>query len=201
MDNELRLIQYLYGEDERPEDLERLLEADESLQAEYRQLHAVKEQLDARPRQRPDTAVVDEIVDAAARASQPEPSSRRAERPRKDREPAMLQRMPWQRVLRVAAAFAVLVVGVGIGVWQYGGALGPSVSGEAATSSSPTADARSSAPPPTAEEASIPEWDEADDVVRLHRHIETLQARSSPTSWDYPGAELQTASQLSGPSN
>lgn len=197
MDNELRLIQYLYGEEERPEDVERLLAADEALRAEYRRLHAVKEQLDARSPSRPDAAVVDEVVNAAAKAAPAPASSRRADRPRRDREPAAPQRTPWHRVLRVTAALAVLLVGVSIGVWQWeGGVLAPSASSDPAASTSATADTRNeAAPAATSDEASIPDWDEADDVVRLHRHIETLQARSSPSSWDYPGAELQPASQ------
>jgi anti-sigma factor RsiW len=198
MDNELRLIQYLYGEEARPEDVERLLAADEALRAEYRRLRAVKEQLDARPRSCPDDAVVDAVVDAAANAAPAaKPSARRTDRSRRDREPTAPQRTPWHRVMRVTAALAVLLVGVSIGVWQWeGGVLAPSASTEPAASSSATVDARGEAGGPEAsDDASVPDWDEADDVVRLHRHIETLQARSSPSSWDYPGAELQPASQ------
>ncbi len=195
MDNELRLIQYLYGDEERPEDVERLLAADEALRAEYRRLHAVKEQLDARAPSRPDAAVVDEVVNAAAKAALAPSSSQRVDRPRRDREPAAPQRTPWHRVLRVTAALAVLLVGVGVGVWQWeGGVLAPSAPSDPAASTSATADAQDEAAP-SSDEASIPDWDEGDDVVRLHRYIETLQARSSPSSWDYPGAGLQPASQ------
>jgi hypothetical protein len=94
-------------------------------------------------------------------------------------------------VLQAVSALAVLLVGVSIGVWQWEG------SEPVATSSAEnTVQADVSAP-----SESIPAWDEADNLVRIRRHIETLHARSSPTSWDYPGAELQAASQVRPLSN
>lgn len=198
MDIENRLIQYLYGEEARPEDIEEQLASDEALRAEYRQLRAVKHQLDRRTPPQPDAAVIDRIVDAAAAASSDCRSSDRitarpdrSAAPAADREPVRTRRTTPRRVLQAVSALAVLLVGVSIGVWQWEG------SEPVATSSAEnTVQADVSAP-----SESIPAWDEADNLVRIRRHIETLHARSSPTSWDYPGAELQAASQVRPLSN
>jgi negative regulator of sigma E activity len=194
MDIENRLIQYLYGEEARPEDVEEQLASDDALRAEYQQLHAVKHHLDRRTPPKPDAAVVDRIVDAAAAATaEPAPSpSARSPQPaaRSDREPVQARRTTQRRIRQVVAALAVLLVGVSIGVWQWEG------SGPAAPPSEENVQATASSPAEP-----IPAWDEAENVVRLRRHIETLHARSSPTRWDYPGAELQTASQVRPLSN
>lgn len=204
MDNELRLIRYLYGEEDRPEEVERLLASDDALRAEYRRLHAVKTHLDGRPPQRPDADVLDAVMDAAA----PTPPPARPDRapaaspasPRADRKPAKARRTLWPRIARATAVLAVLLVGVSIGVWQWGGnATAPLDATAPAVSSTAEGDRGDGAA--AAGDAAIPDWDEADDVVRLHRHLETLQARSSPTRWDYPGAELQMAGQVRPSSN
>lgn len=191
MNTENRLIQYLYGEEARPEDFEQQLASDDALRAEYQKLRAVKKHLDRRTPPRPDAAVIDQIVEAAASASTKHAAgSNREDRSavREDREAVRTRRTPQRRVLQVVGALAVLLVGVSIGVWQWEGnaPAGPSAPNEtvSATAGTPAAD------------ESIPAWDEAENVVRLRRHIETLHARSSPTRWDYPGAELQTASQV-----
>lgn len=185
MDNELRLIRYLYGEEEHPEEVERLLAADSALRAEYRRLKATKDRLDARSPQRPDAAVVDRIVAAAERSA--------PTRPRTDREPVTRSRSPQRRVLGVTSILAVVLVVVGVGVAQWDGrtfevpTLETLVDAQSATETQGE----------VAEEAALPEWDEPnDDVARLHHYIETLHVRSSPDSWDSPGAGLQPASQV-----
>jgi len=204
MNKALRLIQHLYGEDDRPEKTAQLLASDDALRDEYRRLQAVKNQLDAKPPERPDAAVVDRVVESAmsgfkeraSHAARTSTASRQSAKKRKDRAPSTLRRTPWQRVLRVTAALAVLLIGVSIGVWQW------EAEENLVANSTPTAataqdDATRMS---STDDQSMPEWDEADDVVRLHRYIETLQARSSTTSWDYPGEGLQPASQVR-PSN
>ena len=193
MDTENRLIQYLYGEESHPEDLEKQLAADDALRAEYQRLRAVKKQLDRRASQQPDAAVIDHIVDAAAAASMRGGSATDSERParpaaRKDRDAARTRRTTPRRALQVVSALAVLLVGISVGVWQWEGGAPAETSG--------SSDATESTAAAPSSDESIPAWDEADNVVRLRRHIETLHARSSPTRWDYPGAELQTASQV-----
>jgi hypothetical protein len=194
MDIENRLIQYLYGEEARPGDIEEQLASDDALRAEYQQLHAVKQHLDRRTPPQPDASVVDRIVDAAAAATAEHTPSQSARSPqpaaRPDREPVRTRRTTQRRVLQAVSALAVLLIGVSIGVWQWGGS-GP-------TTPPPEQNVQATA---SSSAESIPAWDEADNVVRLRRHIETLHARSSPTRWDYPGAELQTASQVRPLSN
>lgn len=188
MDNENRLIQYLYGEEARPEEVERQLAADDALRAEYQQLRAVKAHLDARPAAHPDPAVVDRVVEAAgAAARRTAPARRTGRSSRADRAPATRRPSIRRRVRQVVGGLAIVLIGVSVGLWQWG-APSASVPGEEPP---PTASATAGTP-----ESAIPAWDEAEHVVRLHRHIETLHARSSPTSWDVPGAALQPAGQM-----
>jgi anti-sigma-K factor RskA len=196
MNKELRLIQHLYGEDDRPEEIEQILAADDTLRDVYRRWRAVKKQLDAKPPQRPDAAVIDRVVESAGSRSE-ERASQRSARKRTDRAPSTRRRTPWQRVLRVTAALAVLLIGVSIGVWQWEAEESLVANSDPTAATAQDDAARMSA----ADERSMPEWDEADDVVRLHRYIETLQARSSTTSWDYPGEGLQPASRVRSSNN
>jgi len=198
MNIENRLIQYLYGEEARPEDIEKQLASDDALRAEYQQLQAVKQHLDRRTPPQPDAAVIDRIVDAAAGATSDRAPSRsdrsaRAAEPAAspDREPVRTRRTTPRRVLQAVSVFAVLLVGISIGVWQWeGGAPAPAPSPEESVQTATSSPSES-----------IPAWDEADNLVRIRRHIEALHARSSPTRWDYPGAELQPASQVRPLSN
>ena len=195
MDKELRLIRYLYGEDERPEEFEQLLASDQALRTEYRKLKSAKDYLDTRPRQRPNEAVVDRIVAAAGGEAAPAPEPDRPAR-RSDREPVARARTTWSRVLRVASALAVFLVAVGIGVWQFDGSLSDPATSEAVVDAQSATEQSETSLGRAASQESIPDWDEADDLVRIHHYIETLQARSSPNSWDSPGAMLQPASQV-----
>jgi hypothetical protein len=64
---------------------------------------------------------------------------------------------------------------------------GPATS-ETASQQAPSAATASS--PPQAEE-SLPEWDDRDEVVRLHRRLELLQTQSQSDAWS---GDLQTTS-------
>lgn len=193
MDSELRLIRYLYGEEERPEEVERLLAADGVLRAEYRRMNATKQRLDARARQRPDAAVVDRIVAAAGVAT---PDHAPAE-VRTDRAPVARTRRPRNRVLGVTSALAAVLVVVSVGIWQWDGHLPGSAAPDPVVEvQSATTDSRSEAAA-AGEESALPAWNEAnDELVRLHHYIETLHGRSSPESWDAPGTGFQPASQV-----
>lgn len=199
MDDTLRIIRYLYDEEEQPEEVERRLAANDELRAEYEALHAVKKQLDRRPRQRPNAEVLDRITEAAGsgRTFSEEETESRHER-RQDREPARpsrsLRRRQWAGA---AAAAALVLIIVAVGLWQY-----PSALSEEGIESTPLAteqsDVAQQAPEQRVTETrhgELPAWDEAEDVVRLHRHIETLQARSRPGSWNAGTLPLQQASQ------
>ncbi len=194
MDDTLRIIRYLYDEDDAPGEVERQLAEDDALRAEYDALHEVKQHLDQRAPQRPDDAVLDRIVArAGAAATAPRAPEGRANRPpdrRAERQPmrsGAAQRRRW----RVATAAALVLVAVAVGLWQY--PLDDDLN--AVLQSAPIAADQLQAPSrATAQPGELPAWDEADDVVRLHRRIETLQVRSRPDSWD-SSMPLQRASQ------
>jgi len=202
MDEPLQLIQYLYGEtsDEEAEAVEQRLAEDESLRREYEELRSVKDDLDDRPAQGPDALVVDQIVAAAGEAARIH-----GDTPEADRQPVAREsvsrtkrgaragtRSLTRRLQRASAALAV-VLAVGVGWWQWAGPglPGTETSMEATTASTPPAQeqtlssgaAASRFDGSAADASALPDWDEGDDVVRLHRRIELLQARSTPTQW------------------
>jgi hypothetical protein len=53
------------------------------------------------------------------------------------------------------------------------------------------ADAPPASPAQAQNEEGLPEWDDSDEVVRLHRRIEALQTQSRTGAW---GGDLQPAS-------
>ena len=67
MDKKLQLIQHLYGEADDRNALRELLQ-DEDLNAEYQELNEAKFWLDHTSQERPDQAVLDTILSAAAAA-------------------------------------------------------------------------------------------------------------------------------------
>lgn len=205
MDKPLQLIQHLYGEREAAP----WAEDDEALQQEYDDLRAVKDVLDRRDPVSPDAEVVDQIVDAAGAAHRPDtPSDRDAERGT-ERDDRAARRSPGRgtaRLLRRAGAVLAVVLLAGVGWWQLG-----APGGEASRSAPPVAasaesEASSAARAPSADVApqargqvttsasDLPDWDEGDDVVRLHRRIEILNARSTASRWG-SGSLLQTTGQ------
>lgn len=196
MDDTLRIIRYLYGEDDAPADVERRLAEDDDLRAEYKALHEVKQHLDERSPQRPDAAVIDQVTEkaaeaASARRTATQPGGAGSER-RHEREPARSaagQRRRWG----VAAAAVLALVVVAVGIWQYP----VDQDLNAVLESAPLAADQVQAPSSeaSASQSALPAWDEADDVVRLHRHIETLQVRSRPGAWDSGTMPIQRARQ------
>jgi hypothetical protein len=195
MDDTLRIIRYLYGEDDAPADVERRLAEDDDLRAEYKALHEVKQHLDERSPQRPDAAVIDQITQKAAEAASAQrtatPAKSAGSERRASREPtrsAAGQRRRWG--IAAAAALALVVV---VGIWQY--PLDQDLN--AVLESAPLAADQVQAPSSeaSASQSALPAWDEADDVVRLHRHIETLQVRSRPGAWDSGTMPIQRARQ------
>ncbi|MFB6099061.1 MAG: hypothetical protein ABEK84_08130, partial [Salinibacter sp.] len=71
MDDRLRLIQYLYDDEEVDDPaFTRRLTEDEALYREYERLRTTKEELDDRPARRPDPVVVDQVMDRACTAAQ-----------------------------------------------------------------------------------------------------------------------------------
>lgn len=177
MDDRLRIIQYLYDEDVDDAAFPRRLTEDEALYCEYEQLRQTKEDVDRRSSCRPDPAVVDEVVETARVAAQKSPTP---SHPTEDR-PARPPTRTWTRRLQAAGAAVTLVFLIGLGWWQ-----GPGVSEESTVVSAPEATQRTT---PTAAQSrdleadAVPEWDDSDELVRIHRRIEQLQDRSAPNQW------------------
>jgi hypothetical protein len=176
MDDSLRLIQYLYGESvDDPAFPERVAD-DEDLRRELEDMQEVKAALDRRPSSSPDADVVDGIVDRATQAARTDRTAEHAA----DRAARAPDRN-WTRRLQNAGAALALLLAVGTGWWYMPG-------NTASTGASPDASAASG--PAQAGDA-LPEWDDRDEVVRLHRRIELLQTQSRSDTW---GGDLQPAS-------
>lgn len=181
MDDSLRLIQYLYDEDDVDGSaVVRRLSEDETLYREYERLRDVKERLDERPSRQPDSAVVDRVVEEARSAAQNSPSPPRLEGDRPARSPT---RSRTRRLQTVGAALALLLL-IGLGWWQVPGALEESAAGSGTDGLEGTAQRTA---PAAAERSAgaeaVPAWDESDELVRIHRRLERLQAQSSPNTW------------------
>lgn len=188
MDDTLRLIQHLYGEDADAPALARRLQEDERLRREYEELQDTKAALDRRPSPSPDPDVVDAVVDHAREAARsgdaaatPDPAPDRTAR-----RPARTQR---RRLQGVGAVLALLLV-AGVGWWQL---QTPASAPAGATAGAPTAQSTRVAPadagPDVTATDDMPEWDDRDEVVRLHRRIEMLHTQNHSDGWG--GGALQ----------
>lgn len=181
MDDRLRLIRYLYDEETDESTLARRLSEDEDLYREYERLRATKRALDDRPARQPDPGVVDQVVNEAQTASASTPSSA----PPTDDRPARAPTRTWTHRLQTVGAALALTVLIGIGWWQ-----GPGASDEAVTdAATPGAldgtaqQAPAAADSRTADAEAIPAWDEGEELVRIQRSIDRLQAHSTPDRW------------------
>jgi len=184
MDDTLRFLQSLYGENGDAPDVARRLAEDDAFRDECEQLRQTKEALDRRSSPSPDPAVVDRVVDQAATAAREStatdtpPSQSASDRPA--RTPP---RMPSRRLQGASAAVAVALL-LGLGWWH----LGPGESaapGPAANESTPQQTETAA----QAQSEEMPEWDGREEVVRLHQRVETLRSRSRSDTW---GTDLQT---------
>lgn len=185
MDDTLRLIRYLYGEENDDSGLERRLVEDDSLRDEFDRLRETKEHLDRRRPQRPDSEIVDRVVEHA-RAAAASGASRRDRAP--DREP-QAPRRSWNRRLQAVAAALALLLAVGVGWWRLpADEASPNATTEA-TSSQGAATSTSNERAGNPED--VPAWDDREELIRIHRDIERLQARSGPNEW----GTLQTVGQ------
>ena len=178
MDDRLRLIRYLYDEEVDESALARRLSDDPDLYREYEELAATKRALDDRPARQPDAAVVDQVVNEARTAAPP------AAPPSEDR-PARAPSHAWTRRLQPASAALALLLVIGLGWWQGGG----TSDGPVADSATPGAiDGTSQQAPATAESQTrgadaVPAWDDGEELIRIQRRIDRLQARSAPDRW------------------
>lgn len=183
MDDRLRLIRYLYGEESDESGLERRLLDDDSLRREFEQLRQTKKRLDERPPQRPDADVVDEVVHEARRATESSESGLGWAADRKPHAPSRT----WSRRLQAVSAALVLLLVVGLGWWRLPAGEAPSQS-TAVQEAAPADPSISSA---QAGDDEVPSWDDSEEVIRIHRNLERVQARSAPDQW----GTLQTVGQ------
>ncbi|MFB6249337.1 MAG: hypothetical protein ABEL97_12285 [Salinibacter sp.] len=194
MNDSLRLIQSLYGEDVGDPDFARRVAEDETLRRERERLRQAKDALDRRSPASPDPKVVDRVV-AQAEAAASEPSGRAADRPAPDRpapdRPARTPDRAWTCRLQGAAAALLVVLVVGFGWWQLRPS-GPAPPGPTAGESARQGPQSAAADGAQAMSDDMPEWNDHDDVVRLHRRVERLQSRSRSDTW---GTDLQAVDQ------
>lgn len=189
MDKELQLIEHLYDEPSAETAPLRELLEDPELAAEYQALSRAKFALDHRPRARPPVHVLNAIVREAAHASH-------ATAPRQDRAPLRYLRTHRRGVTAGFALAAVLALTVMVQPWNLLQSTTPSTP-LSADASAPTASESlfESLPPaasPIAGRASdsLPGWDSGDDVRRLSRRIQALQA-AGIDRWDEPAVPLE----------
>ena len=185
MDDSLRLIQYLYGESVDDPEFPQRVADDEDLRRELDQLQETKDALDRRSPPTPDPDVVDHIMDTAAEATRSghpaEPAPGRA---------ARTPERSWARRWQNAGAALALVIAVGVGWWYMPGdtaSPGPATSESTSQQAAPATAASQSAQ----DDEGLPEWDDSDEVVQLHRRIELLQTQNRSDAW---GGTLQPAS-------
>lgn len=173
MDDTLRIIKHLYDEDlEDPSALRRIRE-DDTLRQELEELRSTKEILDRRFSPSPDPDVVDRVVNHAAEAASTTNDRRAGDRDPRPRERSLTGRM------RTVSAVLTLLLFVGLGLWQF------QTNGPSATDTA-SGEARKSVTSTVNEDRnpeSVPEWNDRDEVVRLHRRVEQLRTRSRSGTW------------------
>ncbi len=180
-DKRLYLIRLLYGE-VLPDGM--APETDSELAAEWQAVQEVKRWLDAQPRRRPDPAIIDRIVAAAAR---PLPADRPARR---------LAWRRWRWGMAVGALTLLLMLG---GLWHRFRTerplvrMGMVVAEQVPTTPDPVeitgwlpVIARST---PTSLEltpapALVLRWDDRAAVQQVYRQLQLLEARSTSDTWE-----------------
>ena len=187
MDDTLRFIQTLYDEEVDDPDLGRRVADDDALREECERLRQTKEALDRRSTPSPDPAVVDRVVDHAATAAREADPGASPDRAAPDR-PARRPTRTHSRRLQGASAVLAVALLLGLGWWQLGPG-GADAPGPTASESAPQQVESTPAGGTQAQSDEIPEWDDRQEVVRLHRRVEMLRSRSRSDTW---GADLQT---------
>ena len=185
MDDSLRLIQHLYGEEGDDPAFAQRLQEDEALRREYEELQDTKAALDRRSSPSPDPDVVDGIMEHAREAAGPDGSETPDSAP--DRAARAPERTRRRRLQGVSAVLAVLLL-AGVGWWQF---RTPDAAPAGTTAGVPAAQS-TEAPAAEAEpkaDDGMPEWDDRDEVVRLHRRIEMLRTQNHSDGWG--GGSLQ----------
>lgn len=177
MDDTLRLIRYLYGEDPDDATIAHRLSEDGDLYHEYERLRETKKRLDDRPSPRPDAAVVDRIVEKAQAATQDSSVPSHADDDRPSRSP----RRTLTHRLQAASAGLALVLLAGLVWWQLPGTSDESAVVSSAETTQQAASANAESRDVQAD--AVPAWDDRDELVRIHRRIERLQTHSTTDAW------------------
>lgn len=194
MNNEFQLIQHLYGEREENFALRETLEADATLHAEYQALSESKFHMDHRRRHRPDVAMLDQIMEAAAHVSESTATASLL-RARHDRSARPHRAHRRRRALSLVSLSLIVVCAMSVGLWQWSSSstpITPSVSAETFQSvlaPSPT-DGLATTVPQQAAAEQVPSWED-DQVMELHKRIDRLQQRSTALQWDEPAMPLE----------
>jgi len=189
------ILLQLYGEAADTEKLRSLLR-DEELRQEHALLSETKFRLDLLEKERPDTAIVDAIV-AAAASNGGTPHAKRLDRPARARSPR--RRTVLISALSIAA---VVLVGTGIGLDWFGGSSGLSASQQSPAMASHQDDL---VPPeslhqlvPTQQLRSLASrtdprlaWDDASPILDMHRRIQTMRP-ASPLDWGEAAVPLES---------
>lgn len=200
MDKKLDIIRHLYGEvDDRA--ARRELLRDEEVAREFQAMGEAKFRLDHQHRRRPDPQVLQSIWAAAETGAPPVGA------PAADRAPVARQTSARRGLLGLAGATAAAAVIALVVWWQPGStpssdALGPVASEDVAAfrSEAPAPMAAEAEPawdssvtasktallPASRTESTAMQWDASDDLLMLHRQIETLQQRRLDLAWDEP---------------
>lgn len=181
MDDTLRLIQHLYDEDvDDPAFAQRLAE-DDTLRREYEQLLDTKAALEQRSTPSPAPNVVDDIVDYAAEAAQAKADSSPTREGRRDRTARTPDRTRNRRLQGIGTVLALLLVAA-VGWWQMDAVQSPPANTAASSATVAPPEPADAAPSQTPD--SVPNWDDREEVVRLHRRIEMVRDRSNTSAWN-----------------
>jgi len=185
------ILLHLYGEGSEAEDLHSLLR-DDALRQEHAEFSETKFRLDHLNRERPDPAVIDRIVAAAATGEGLPGPQQRVDRP------AVSRRIHLRKVLIPALSIAAAIL-FGVAVGWYGAnsgvndpALTPQVA-EAESDLVPPESLYRYVPPQQASPAGDVRlvWDDASPILDMHRRIESMRP-SSPLDWGEQAVPLES---------
>ncbi|MEM6645243.1 MAG: hypothetical protein AAF730_03230 [Bacteroidota bacterium] len=197
MNHRLPLIEHLYGERSDAADLQQRLDADAEARAEYAALSEAKFRLDLRKPARPDAAVLDQIMQAAAFGETPA-ATHTSLRSRSQRTPVAPQRRSLRKRMAVlVGTLTVVIAAVGLSVDRTTTApsdttavtmkVNPELFQQAgAPSAVAPVDQAATAIPATSALA----WDDTEDVIDLHHRLKQLDQRTQ-SLWDTPAMPLE----------
>lgn len=188
------ILLHLYGEATDAEELRSLLRDDE-LRQEHAELSEAKFRLDHLKRERPDPAVIDRILAAAATGDGLPTASDRKDRP------AVPHAVRLRKVLIPALSIAAAILfGVAVGWFGASSGTGTSTDGPALASSPddlvPPESLYRYVPPqqsvtPASQADPRLAWDDASPLLDMHRRIQTMRPQGS-LDWGEEAVPLES---------